>query len=85
METKFTKDNLIENIDKVGAWSQMMLAEKALCYYFPDLEEDDGYISTSKAASCLSDTGLKWWSDVIIKYHEEVGFNDDILLLINEN
>lgn len=43
-ELIITSDNLIENIDKIGAWSIYGLANIALQHYFPFVYEDDKYV-----------------------------------------
>jgi hypothetical protein len=84
---KFTKENLIENIDELGTWSSYGLASLALRHYFPDeyLDDDDNgdQKTTEQEADLLNKLGCKYWTDAVIKYHTEVGYED--WQLSNEN
>lgn len=78
METnKITIDNLSEklNTSEIGGWSVFYLAEKALVYYFPDLEDEN--FNIERYLSCLHKLGFEYWNEVAIKYHDEVGFTND--------
>lgn len=71
----FTPENLIENIDKLGAWSSYGLAEIAIEHYHPEClklggQEKLDYIVSLKCDG-REDT---YWSDWIIKYQKEVGY-----------
>jgi len=70
---KINKDNLLENLDKLGPWSVYGLAEEALKHYFPDRLDDDSTVH--EIADCLPLLNCENWHDVIIKYHKEVGYN----------
>ncbi len=69
----FTPDNLIDNLYKLGGWSTYGLASCALEYYFPKKNKNE-YRSTVQEIKILEKMGLKYWQDVIIKYHKEVGY-----------
>jgi hypothetical protein len=75
-EFLFTKENLIENISKVGVWSAYGLAQEALRYYFPDEYEEDGEClgGVQRELELLEKLGCNSWQEVIIKYHREVGY-----------
>lgn len=73
---KFTPDNLIDNLDKLGAWSMYGLASSALQHYFPE-EYEDGYCSTLTEVKLLEKLGCDYWEDAIIKYHKEVGYKGE--------
>lgn len=75
-EFLFTPENLIENIDKLGAWSSYGLAEQAIEHYHPECLGMEGmeklnYISNLK---CNGEENTHW-QDWIIKYQKEVGYN----------
>ncbi len=72
-EFVFTPENLIENLDKLGAWSSYGLASIALQHYFPDEYEPESP-STSREAELLEKLGFEFWGDVVVKYHNEVGY-----------
>ncbi len=71
----FTSNNLIENIDKLGAWSAYGLASSALRHYFPDEYKDDEEPTTAREGEMLHELGLQYWHDIIIKYQTEVGYD----------
>lgn len=71
----FTPENLIENIDKVGAWSSYGLAETALKHYFPEEYDEDDHCPTMKELELVGKLGCNSWHDVIIKYQKEVGYD----------
>ena len=68
----FTPENLLENIDKLGPWSAYGLASKALQHYFPDAYDEDCDIS--EEVKLLDKLECQYWHDVIVKYHNEVGY-----------
>jgi len=70
----FTPENLLDNLDKLGAWSSYGLASGALQHYFPDEYDEDGYCETSKECALVAKLGCKTWQDVIVKYHTEIGY-----------
>ena len=70
----FTTENLLANLDKLGAWSAYGLASEALQYYFPDSYDENGDCDTMREAELLTELGCKYWQDAIIKYHNEVGY-----------
>lgn len=70
----FTPENLIENLDKLGAWSSYGLASEALQHYFPDMYDENGYCDTMIECNLPQKIGCTYWQDVIKKYHKEVGY-----------
>jgi len=84
----FTPDNLLDNLDKLGAWSAYGLASSALLHYFPDEYDENGDCSIQREVELVEKLGCHSWQDVIIKYQNEVGydapngFNTDC---VNEN
>jgi len=72
----FTPQNLIANIDKLGAWSAYGLASYALKHYFPDEYDEDGYCEVNTEVALLEKLSCTSWIDVIIKYEKEVGYGD---------
>lgn len=72
----FTTENLLDNLDKLGPWSQYGLASSALAHYFPDLyDEDEGICPcVPEEAKLLVSMGHEYWSDLVIQYHKEVGY-----------
>lgn len=76
-ETKkfiFTPENLLENLDKLGAWSSYGLASSVLRHYFPDEYDVDEYCSVEREIELLSKLDCEYWQDAIKKYHNEVGY-----------
>lgn len=73
-EIIFTLDNLIDNADKLGPWSSYGLASEALKHYFPEEYDEDAGCSTQREVELVDKLGCKYWSDVVIKYHKEVGY-----------
>lgn len=71
----FTPENLIENIEKIGAWSSWCLAETALQHYFPEEFDDDGNCDVQREIELCDKIGCKYWHDVIVKFQKEVGYN----------
>jgi hypothetical protein len=76
-EFKFTPDNLIDNLDKLGGWSAYGLASEALQHYFPDEYLEDESPSVEKEIELVKKLGLNYWDEVIIKYHKEVGYKGE--------
>lgn len=72
---KFTPENIIENIDKIGPWSAYGLAEEALRHYFPEEFTDDKEWSAERNVELADKLGCQYWTDVIIKFQTEVGYN----------
>lgn len=70
----FTPENLIANIEKIGAWSSYGLASEALKHYFPEEYDQDEYCSTQREVELLTKLGCETWQDAIIKYQTEVGY-----------
>ncbi|MEO7048908.1 MAG: hypothetical protein ABI091_26635 [Ferruginibacter sp.] len=72
----FTVDNLLENIDKIGAWSSYGLAEEALQHYFPNEYDDETgkCPSTMEEVELMKSLGCNSWHDMIKKYHKEIGY-----------
>jgi len=77
---KITPENLLENIDQLAGWPIYGLASQALEYYFPDEYELE--LSVSDEADLLEKLGLKFWDDIVIKYHTEIGFKNETLKLL---
>lgn len=69
-----TSDNLIENIDKIGAWSIYGLATEALKHYFPHEYDENDNCDTYREVELLRELDLDYWQDVVIKYQKEVGY-----------
>lgn len=84
MKFVFTKENLIDNINKLGPWSAYGLASEALRFYFPDEYNDDEDTSTAREAELLIEMGFKYWTDVIEKYHKDVGYSKLDPTYVNE-
>lgn len=82
-----TPENLASKVDDLGGWSSWHLAEKALKHYHP---EKYGKYNTAgdpvKDAQILESMGFEYWKDVILKYHQEVGYTQEDLdpELVNE-
>jgi hypothetical protein len=72
----FTPDNLIENIEKVGAWSSYGLASAALQHYFPSEYDENGNCEKGviREIELCNMLDCKYWQDVIIKFQNEVGY-----------
>jgi hypothetical protein len=72
----FTPDNLIENIEKVGAWSSYALASVALQHYFPSEYDENGNCEKGviREIELCDMLDCKYWHDVIIKFQNEVGY-----------
>ena len=75
----FTPENLLSNLDKIGAWSSYGLASYALQHYFPEEYSEDGYTSTEREVELLHKLGCNYWQDAIKKYHKEVGYTTNNL------
>ena len=71
----FTPENLLENIDKLGAWSAYGLAIEALRYYFPDEYDADEVCDIQKEVELLTRLGCQGWQDAVEKYQKEVGYD----------
>jgi ABC-type antimicrobial peptide transport system ATPase subunit len=85
---KFTPENLLSNLDKLGAWSLYGLATDALKHYFPDEYDEYGYCETRREIELVYKLGCKSWNDVVIKYHNEISYDSDYLsndLFVNEH
>ena len=80
-EFNFTPENLLDNLDKLGAWSCYGLASNALRYYFPDEYDDDGEFepSVQLEVELMDLIGCEFWTDAIIKYHKAVGYSAHVL------
>ena len=72
-----TPDNLIENIEKLGGWSLYGLASTALKHWFPNEYDEDGncIAGLDREIELCSKIGCDLWSDVVIKFQNEVGYN----------
>lgn len=71
----FTPENIIANIDRLGAWSAYGLASVALQHYFPKEYDENGDCSTRREMELAEKLKCKYWRDVIIKYQTEIGYN----------
>jgi len=82
----FTPDNLLDNLDKLGAWSSYGLACEAFEYYFPEYKEkrdknkDDIYFELK----LLERLRCNNWQCAIIKYHKEIGYKNFREGMVNE-
>ena len=72
----FTPDNLLDNIQRLGAWSSYGLASEALQHYFPEEYENDKSVSVQREVELLEKIDCTFWSDVVIKYHKEIGYKN---------
>jgi hypothetical protein len=73
---KFTPENLIENIQVLGAWSAYGLASEALEYYYPsEYKDNDCILGARREIELLNKLDCDSWHDVVIKYQNEVGYN----------
>ena len=74
----FTSENLIANIDKLGPWSAYGMASSALAHYFTEKYDEEKGInpSVSEEVDLMQSLGIDNWHDLIIKYHNEVGYDD---------
>ena len=80
----FTPDNLLDNLEKVGAWSIYGLASIAIKHYFPEIYDKDGYCPTAKEADCLVKMGFCTWDQIVVKYHKEIGYKEFSPTYVNE-
>lgn len=71
----FTPENLLENLDKLGPWSEYYLASLALQHYFPEEYILEGNPSTQKELDLVIKLGFQYWGEVVEKYHKEVGYD----------
>lgn len=76
MSFVFTPNNLLDNIDKLGPWSQYGLAAEALAHYFPEEYDEDGNCKgdVNREVELLDQLGCQYWVDAVIKYQNEVGY-----------
>lgn len=74
---KFTPENLLKNLNKLGGWSAYGLASQALRHYFPEEYSEDKFTSTQREVELLRKLGCRWWTDAIKKYHKEVGYKGE--------
>jgi hypothetical protein len=74
---QFTPDNLLSNMDLIGAWSCYGLAETAIKHYHPECREEESEKSSIGYMASLKCDGKEntWWIDWIRKYHTEVGYS----------
>lgn len=82
----FTSENLLDNLDKLGGWSMYGLASDALQHYFPEVyDNDEPYNPTvQQEVDLVHKLGLKYWDDVVRKYHNEVGYKNFNPECVNE-
>lgn len=76
---KYTPENIIQNLENIGPWSSYYLAEVALKHYFPDEFDEDEIWEASRMVELADELGCPYWQDLIIKYHEEVGYKSSDL------
>lgn len=84
---KYTPENVIQNLENIGSWSTFYLAEIALKHYFPEEFDKNGDCSAGKLVMLNSKLGCDYWQDVIIKYQNEIGYDnsDFIPEYVNEH
>lgn len=72
----FTSENLLDNLDKLGPWSNYGLSTEALQFYFPKEYDEDGdcFDGIEKEVELCRKLGCKNWTELIIKYHKEIGY-----------
>lgn len=70
----FTPENLLDNLDKLGAWSSYGLASIALQHYFPEEYDQNDGCDTNREVELLEKLGVHYWQDAIVKYHKEIGY-----------
>jgi 3-phenylpropionate/cinnamic acid dioxygenase small subunit len=71
----FTPDNLLDNLDKLGAWSSYGLAEEAIYHYFPHVKRIRDTARQIQEMCRISEVmGNYQWQDWIKKYQKEVGY-----------
>ncbi len=77
---KFTPENLIDNLKQIGPWSSYYLATLAIKHYYPEVycDEDDQPSAMVEVALC-DRLDCQYWQDVIIKYHNEIGYSIEAL------
>ena len=80
----FTSENLLDNLDKLGAWSSYGLAIEALAYYFPDRYGEDNMLNTEIEVELMEKLGCNNWQCIIEKYHKEVGYKNFNPEFVNE-
>lgn len=71
---QFTPENLLDNLHKLGPWSSYHLASIALQHYFPDAYNEEGNCDIAEEVKLMDKLGCNCWADVIVKYHQEVGY-----------
>jgi hypothetical protein len=72
---KYTPENIIKNLDKIGPWSAYGLARIALKHYFPDEYDEDGECNVTRECELMDSLGCMYWHDLIRKFQNEVGYN----------
>lgn len=70
----FTPGNLLANLHRIGAWSAYGLASSALQHYFPEAYEEDRSPEPEHEVAMAEKIGCSTWQDLIMKYHNEVGY-----------
>lgn len=79
----FTRENLLESLDKLGPWSTYFLAVQSLQHYFPDCDFEEN--SVEQDVQKLRELGCDTWQDAIIKYHTEIGYKGPLVTtFVNE-
>lgn len=71
---KFTPENLLYRVDKIGGWSQWHLAGIALDHFFPKRRAKDNVLADAKLCTRM---GCNYWWEVIIFYHITVGYTKE--------
>jgi len=72
----FTKENLIENLDKVGPWSMLCLAEEAVEHYFP-WDDEYGSREVKETVKLVKQLGYENFQDLVEKFHTDVGYKPE--------
>jgi hypothetical protein len=71
---QFAPDNLLDNLNRLGPWSQFALAEEAIYYYYPRIKR---MTNTIKQIQAMADLCLEYdmyWVDWIITFQMDKGY-----------
>ncbi len=74
---QFTTDNLLANLDKLGAWSSYGLASSALLHWFPSEYDENDNCDTNREIELMQSIGCNSWQDVVRKFHSEIGYKPE--------
>lgn len=80
----FTSKNLLENLARLGPWSQAHLGSVALAHYFPSEYTEGIEPAAQREAELCESLGCPTWGDLIWKFHTEVGFEHFDPAVVNE-